>query len=163
MEKQTARKRNHILIALFIMAFTAALTFGVLVLFRNHNQKGYVFKINSAAKSFYNTVNSYFTEHTDPPEDGLYTAEYRPDTRQLVLKNTATNAPYVITDVPDLSTSGKRMFFLAEIKDGIAEKTCACRSNILKPEDIEKKQRETTPYNLTLAEYYLNRFIGQYP
>lgn len=161
MKTQTDRKRHHILIALFIMAMSAALTFGVLMLFRSRNQRSYIAKINTAAQSFYHNVNAYMADHGESAADGIYSAEYHPDTAQLVLKNTVTDITLVMTDIPDLSGNGKRMYFLTEIKNGYCANVCACRSSSLKAADLDRHTNEHT--TLTFAEYYLNRFVGHYP
>lgn len=151
---------------------------------RNSCQKGYVGDVRTAAKAFANLTNyilvsdigagmtegpysANFSFHAEKPlENGFYHAEYDPKAQTLTyLTNDGVTA--VTVERMDIAWK-KKLYFMTEIQDGQAMRVSACRSDILTEENLTEPDYSAVrdagpPPQLTLAGFWLDKYIGYYP
>ena len=139
---------------------TVGLLFGAMCFIRNFNQKGYAFDVNTAAKGIYSTVSTYMEEQNTLP-DGVYTGVYDPDEKESKANAADSQASFTIPF--EAWNNAKNTFYIMEIKDGKVSRVVASRSDCLQTDSLEPEVRESAPMELSLAEYYLNKYVGHYP
>ena len=150
---------------------------------RNSCQKSYVGDVRTAAKVLANltdtlltdigagmtegTYDAYCSFHAENPlKNGFYRAEYDPKTQTLTyLTNDGVSA--VTVEMMD-NLWKKKLYFMAEIRDGQAARVSACRSDILTEGNLTEPDYSAVrdagpPPELTLAGYWLDKYIGYYP
>ena len=153
-------KKKIFLTACGILA--AAAVPAILIGGRKYNQKQYVTEIRSAVKSFRNCTVELLTAQDEAHPllpDGIYRASYSPSEKKL---NYYTEDGAAVTECV-LDLSDRKLYFMAEIKDGEAVQLSACRSNYLTAENLRTRQTHDPFFAISLSEYWLDRYIAYYP
>ena len=172
----TNKTPKRILAAVLAASAAAAVLTG-LCLYRDSAQKDYVTEMNNAAKNFYNGVNNYlYNEYEGRLPDGApdniyyctYTAQHDDKAGEFSFSpedGSAFTSTGFTTESFGLSNSAIPcdMYFVLEIRNNAVTRVSACKRKILSAADLAPVRRDLAPPHLSLAEFYLKRFIAYYP
>lgn len=163
---------NRIVIALLIIIPVCLIVLFAMSGIRNYDEDSMIAEIQNGAKGFYNGLCHYVDEAAenkqDPPfRDAAYAAALQ--THSGIIEIAALDVPTEKSTLTmsilglDPKSYKHDMYFVFRVRDGAVVQVSACRSNILTEAELTPVRRENDPVHLTLAEYFLKRYIAYYP
>lgn len=163
---------NRIVIALLIIIPVFLIALLAMSGIRNYDEDSLTGEVQTGAKDFYNGLRHYADEDADneqdPPfRDAAYSASVKYDSgivETAALDNPSEKKTLTLNILGlDPKSYKHDMYFVFRVKDGAVVQVSACRSNILTEAELTPVRRENDPAHLTLAEYFLKRYIAYYP